>query len=319
MEYLERVLGIHVDYDSRELSDLPNDLNSRYYFKPVFLSGKKAVFVYTKGEPEAVNAVKKHMNRIENIDESSAVLVLDSVTSRYKEYLIREHIPFIVEGKQIYLPFMAVYLQERCDSDKTADSRLIPSAQLMLLNYIYNGCGEQTSASAAERLGLTATSVSRASRQLVKLGILKSKTIGVQKILYTDKTPAELFEFSKKYLLNPVKKTIYVSKSEINEKLVYGSYSALAEYSMLNPSQPEYFAAKSISKYEKTASGKLYDQTEQCAVELWRYDPEILSDGNCADRLSVALSLRDSVDERIEEAVEEMLLQVWRSIDGKRN
>ena len=35
-----------------------------------------------------------------------------------KEYLIREKIPFMVDGKQIYLPFLAVYLQERCSAEK---------------------------------------------------------------------------------------------------------------------------------------------------------------------------------------------------------
>ena len=37
------------------------------------------------------------------------------------------------------------------------------------------------------------------------------------------------------------------------------------------------------------------------------------------DRLSLALSLCGDRDERIEEAIEEMLEQVWRDIDGKRN
>jgi hypothetical protein len=33
----------------------------------------------------------------------------------------------------------------------------------------------------------------------------------------------------------------------------------------------------------------------------------------------VALALREDRDERVEEIVEEMLAQLWRDIDGKRN
>ena len=44
-----------------------------------------------------------------------------------------------------------------------------------------------------------------------------------------------------------------------------------------------------------------------------------LAESKCVDRLSLSLALRKDRDERIEEAVEEMLVQVWRDIDGKRD
>lgn len=37
------------------------------------------------------------------------------------------------------------------------------------------------------------------------------------------------------------------------------------------------------------------------------------------DGLSLALSLREDADERVEEAVEEMLNNLWRKIDGNRD
>ena len=88
---------------------------------------------------------------------------------------------------------------------------------------------------------------------------------------------------------------------------------------MLNPPAAEYFAAESIAAWNKSSSGKLHNSDDQCAVELWRYDPKRLADGKCVDRLSLALALKEDRDERIEEAVEEMLTGVWREIDGKRN
>ncbi|MCD8147959.1 MAG: MarR family transcriptional regulator, partial [Clostridiales bacterium] len=71
--------------------------------------------------------------------------------------------------------------------------------------------------------------------------------------------------------------------------------------------------------WEGVSSKQLQSSEDQYALELWRYDPKKLSDGEYVDRLSLAISLRDDRDERIEEAVEEMLAQVWRDIDGKRN
>lgn len=101
--------------------------------------------------------------------------------------------------------------------------------------------------------------------------------------------------------------------------MILSGYSALSEYSMLNPPTVKRFAASSISTWEKTSPLRLNDPNEQCAVELWRYDPKKLSAGGRVDRLSLALALRGDKDERVEEAVEEMLDEVWSETDGKRD
>ena len=319
MEYLTRVLGIHVDYKNGILTNLPNYIYSRYELKQVSLDGKDAVFVYPKVELDSVNAVKKHIDKISQISGTSAILVLDTLTYRYKEYLLRDHIPFIVDNKQIYLPFLALYLQERCDSEPIKTSELLPSAQMLLLYFIYNGCREIPSSKAARDLELTSTSISRASRQLVELKLLQSKAKGVHKMLFSDKTPEELFRFSKNYLFNPVKRTIYINKSDLSNELPLSSYTALSEYTMLSPSSITIYATDSIASFEKNSSTKLNNSTEQCAIELWRYNPIKLSNGKCVDKLSLALALSEDQDERTEESVDEMLAQTWREIYGKRD
>ena len=42
-------------------------------------------------------------------------------------------------------------------------------------------------------------------------------------------------------------------------------------------------------------------------LELWAYDPVLFSNKNTADSLSVALSFKDTNDERLEVAVEELI------------
>ena len=63
----------------------------------------------------------------------------------------------------------------------------------------------------------------------------------------------------------------------------------------------------------------LQDSNSQVAVEMWRYDLRKLSKKKMVDELSLALSLREDADERVEEAVEEMLNNLWRKIDGNRD
>lgn len=319
MDYLKRVLGVHVVYRDDVPKSLPHYIHVRYRIQKVTLDGKEVVFLYPKTELDSVSAIKKHIDRIQRTEEVPAVLVPDYLTYRQKEYLLRDHIPFIVDGKQIYLPFMAVYLQERGDGEKQGTEVMLPSSQLLLLHYIYQGCGELLTSVASQKLGLTPTSISRASRQLEELELIRTEKRGVQKVVFSEKTPEELFNFAKSYFCDPVKRTIYVPKTELKEKLLMSGYSALAEYSMINPPAMYCLAADSVAMWKNTSSRKLLNSDKQYSVELWRYDPKKLAEGECVDRLSLALALLKDRDERIEQAVDEMLIQVWRDIDGKRN
>lgn len=319
MEYLNRVLGLKTYYLNDEIKPMPNYIYARYDLRAVTLDGYKVIFVYPKEELESINVVKKHLSRIGKTETAPVVLILKHMTYRQKEYLLRDHIPFVVDGKQIYLPFMAVYLQERGDSENTEVSTMLPSSQLLLLYYIYHGCGELMTSSACVNLGFTPTSISRASRQLEELGLVHLEKRGVQKVIYTEKSPKELFDSARGNLISPVKRTIYVQKSNIKDDFLLSGYSALSKVSMLNPPTLESRAAGSIAALEKYASHRLLNSEEQCAVELWRYDPKRLSQDDHVDRISLALALSGDKDERVEEAIEEMMKQVWRDINGSRH
>ena len=118
MEYLDKVLGVKVTYDDVEFKHLPNFIATRYRLQMVSMNEQKMIFLYPKTELEQIEVLKKHIARIQKNENLPVVLVLRELSFRQKEYLIREKIPFIVDGKQIYLPFMAVYLQERCSAEK---------------------------------------------------------------------------------------------------------------------------------------------------------------------------------------------------------
>ena len=63
-------------------------------------------------------------------------------------------------------------------------------------------------------------------------------------------------------------------------------------------------------------TNSLQNSLVQVAVEMWRYNPRKLSMRNVVDELSLALALREDADERVEEAIEEMLNELWRKIGG---
>ena len=319
MEYLNKVLGIEVVYMNGKFEHLPNFIVTRYRLQRVSMNGQGVIFLYPKTELEQVEVLKKQIARIQKNENLPVVLVLNELSFRQKEYLIREKIPFIVEGRQIYLPFMALYLQERCNAEKKPREEILPSAQMLLLHFIYGGAQELSTSQAAKDLELTPTSISRASRQLEEMGLLHIRKAGVQRILYSEDSPKMLFQKTGDTLLNPVKRTVYIPKELVGTDLLESGYSALAEYSMLNAPNVRCYAAERISQWKDVMTNRLQNSQVQVAVEMWRYNPRKLSMRNAVDELSLALALREDADERVEEAVEEMLNELWRKIDGYRN
>ena len=319
MEYLNKVLGIEVVYMNGKFEHLPNFIVTRYRLQRVSMNGQGVIFLYPKTELEQGEVLKKQIARIQKNENLPVVLVLNELSFRQKEYLIREKIPFIVEGRQIYLPFMALYLQERCNAEKKPREEILPSAQMLLLHFIYGGAQELSTSQAAKDLELTPTSISRASRQLEEMGLLHIRKAGVQRILYSEDSPKMLFQKTGDTLLNPVKRTVYIPKELVGTDLLESGYSALAEYSMLNAPNVRCYAAERISQWKDVMTNSLQNSQVQVAVEMWRYNPRKLSMRNAVDELSLALALREDADERVEEAVEEMLNELWRKIDGYRD
>ena len=319
MEYLNKVLGVKVIYKDVEFKHLPNFIATRYRLQLVSMNEQKIIFLYPKTELEQIELLKKHIARIQKNENLPVVLVLKELSFRQREYLIREKIPFVADGKQIYLPFMAVYLQERCSAEKIPREEILPSAQMLLLHFIYGGAQELSTSQAAKDLELTPTSISRASRQLEEMGLLHIRKVGVQRIMQSEESPKTLFQKAGDKLLNPIKRTVYIPKKYVGTDLLESGYSALAEYSMLNEPNVRCYAAERISQWKDFTTNSLQNSKVQVAVEMWRYNPRKLSTRNTVDELSLALTLREDADERVEEAVEEMLNKLWRRIDCCRN
>lgn len=316
MKYLEEYLNIKLKY-GKQVNDFPNYINARYRIRKVQLNEVDAVFVYPLYDLENIEALKKHIASIQRKYSCPIILCLKHLTSRQKQCLLREQIPFIVEDKQIYLPFMAIYLQERNDPEKVERKSMLPSAQMVLLYFIQHHAQPINTSILVKELGLTSTSIQRAVEQLLGYGLIQIKKEGVQKKIFSESTPKELYESAQQYLLNPVKRTVYADAGPI-KGLLFSGYSALSEYSMLNPADIQYYAANHIHEV-KDISDHLQSTEHQAAIQIWRYDPKKLSNTNTVDPLSLALSFKDEEDERVEEAVEEMLEEYWRRLNGKGN
>ena len=139
MEYLDKVLGVKVTYDDVEFKHLPNFIATRYRLQMVSMNEQKMIFLYPKTELEQIEVLKKHIARIQNNENLPVVLVLKELSFRQKEYLIREKIPFIVDGKQFICPLWQCICRNGAAPKKRHGRKYFHRRRLLLLHFIYGG------------------------------------------------------------------------------------------------------------------------------------------------------------------------------------
>jgi len=138
------------------------------------------------------------------------------------------------------------------------------------------------------------------------------KKEGVRTIIFSDESRRDLFERAKPHLLNPVRKRFFIDHDEMPPGLPLSGFSALSGLTMLSKPQTDTYAFfGGITDFFNRCI--LVDSTVQVEIEIWRYNPGFLSkmDG-VVDSLSLVASLPDNDDPRIEEAVDELLSDLWR-------
>jgi hypothetical protein len=113
--------------------------------------------------------------------------------------------------------------------------------------------------------------------------------------------------------VSPVRDTWYIDDRPQNEYTRVGGENALAYYSMLSePRQHTIVIGKDAFRISKPQLGKLDKKFGFNKLEVWYYDPTILSKGNEIDKLSLYLSLKEHEDERLQGALKKMINEiVW--------
>jgi DNA-binding MarR family transcriptional regulator len=295
---------------------LPNYLVSRYTIKLVLFERQKVFFIYPKTELEQISTIKKHIQKIQTVEKIPVVLVLTRITARQRQNMVDAAIPFVVENKQCYLPFVGIMFTERCDAGVDFVEKLIPSAQMLLFYYILKNQKELYANEAVTALGVSAMTITRAVRQLEQIGLIHTYKNGVMKIITSKYDGRELFEQAKKYLFCPIKQKMYVRKENIDDSLLISGDNALSMYSMLNPSRLDCYAIGTEEKWGVKLEDTLIDDEQQAEIQIWKYNPKVLARNSTVDILSLAMCYVNDTDERIEEAVDEMLEQYWENRNG---
>ena len=78
----------------------------------------------------------------------------------------------------------------------------------------------------------------------------------------------------------------------------------------------ECFAVSKMPLCANGASKILLDSDKQLRLEIWNYDPLVLSNNKIVGLLPLVLSLQDDTDARVQQALDEALEQYWEKYNG---
>lgn len=301
------VFGLTINYKSWDKKQaLPLYVAGNYEIDEAIVSNNRFIVMMSPiGDLPTLPAMKKHIEKIQKIDDVPVAFYLKNLSDFRRKGMLESNIPFMTE-KQVFLPFIGTLLMEEKNNALYKEKFMFSTQQLFLM-YLYNRQNKLYVANVGKKLPYSAMTLSRAVKQLEASDLFLVYKDGVNKVIESKYDRRELFERAKPFLLDPVWKYGYIEKSRIDENMVLASESALAKNSMLNPSKLITYAIDEQKMDINQMENELVDPNKQIRLELWGYDPKLFSDDNVADGLSVALSLREIVDERIEEAIDECI------------
>ena len=314
-EFLEKALQQNVIMaENKEVyKKLPLAYRGRYDIYTVETNGVLWMAIHPKDDAGLV-ILRRDRAGVEKMTGLNCAIFLDRTTFYIKEKLIEEGIPFVIDGKQVFLPFIG-YLLSKENERELAPVHLISFlTQKMLLIAIYERWNEVKVSDAAKRLEVSKKSVSRCFDELEYLNIDVLGMKGKSRVINIPDDRKQLWQQIESVLRNPVIRRFILRKDMKLEKKA--GISALCEYSLLSDNAyPTYTVTKKELKASGVKEEKQVSELEEigCVVLELGYFIDFSGKG-LQDPLSVVLSLKgeEQEEERIDISINEMLEEyVW--------
>ncbi|NDV81551.1 hypothetical protein [Bacteroides sp. 51] len=314
-EYINNTLGIDIrvaPLNNQLYRNIPMYIIAAYDVNETTLFGQQVCLLHLK--EESIDAfppdtLKKQMQFVEQKTTLPVVFVFDSVASYNLMRYVKKGINFIIPGKQMFIPALMIDLRKVQDKIQQKTEHLLPVAQLVLFYHLQNEkLTGLTAKILAEKFNQSYRTMNRALNSLVDSGLCRliGKKDMLLEFVYSGK---ELWKESLQYLQNPVEKSTFTENNNPNPDIsCVSGMNALARYTMINDEYKKYYAVyrKNISKLN-IETNKYGGENE---IELWKYDPKVLSKDGVIDKLSLFLLFKDSEDERIQMEIETMIEEI---------
>ena len=319
-DYLLDTFGVNssLQEEKEEAKKLPLYLRGNYNLYSGLLNGQKITWAEVKNLDVATpDQLKKQSQILQEIfGPMPVVYVFNSLDPWQRNRLIEKKVGFAEPFRQLYIPKLFTQIRDGYGKGKGMTEvgyQLKTPAQLFLLYHLQvqrlEGLQLQE---IADLLNYSAMTITRSIKELIAHALLHVEGTKGKTVIF-EFEGKELWEKALPLMVSPLRETWYTDETPNNEYTRIGGENALAYYSLLaEPREKTIVIGKDTFRINKSQLGKLNKRYGFNKLEVWHYDPTLLSKGNEIDKLSLYLSLKDHEDERLQGSLKNMINQiVW--------
>ena len=300
-------------------SSLPKFLSNRYKFFAGQIAGQPCLFAADVGDANATPAeITKQLSRVQDSFPGLVIYAARHLNSDRRARLIATGQPFVIPGNQLYIPQLALDLREFYRArPKRSSEQLTPVAQAVLFYSILfdyqlrSDKNKRTPSCLARALYYSAMSVGRAFEELEDAGLANVTRHGRTKQIHVSSDGRSLINNARQMLRKPAKSTKYVRGALAIPPMKVAGESALSNTTGISSPELPVYAMHSGDWASTSIANNLtivdYEYKADAELELWHYRPDVLSDYDVVDPLSLYAQFWDDPNERIAMAAEEAL------------
>ena len=288
-----------------------------YKFYDGEFHGMPLLFAEPKGKVATPRCLSVTANNLTSLLQLPIVFLLPACPAYERQRLIDKDVYFVVSEKYVHLPMLLA--NERVRKTKQAKT-LTPVAQYLLLYHLQIGSIEGMAARDIEdKIPYSYASITLGLTCLEDLGLCKKVTeASKRKVIHFDMKGMNLWEQAQPFLVNPVEERIYCDGLLSDDSFPECGINALAHYTRLNPDS-ERTIMMSVKQLRNFKSSEALVRPNEfdgnIIIEAWKYPPVTATGvkAEWVDKLSLAISLREDEDPRVEGEVERLINETeWK-------
>lgn len=313
--YLRTMFGAQMMLEEyHAYGSLPMYLTENYQLSKLQVDTDKYVLAKPKDVIKLnVNTIKKQLTQIQKFTNLPPVLVLENLRLAQRNALIQAGIAFVVPEKQLYIPRFVMNLTEIESSIEDYGEHFAVATQVVFSYLLLEQIKETNAHQLSEQLHYSVAAINRALKELSYRKLLQTVGNSTRK-QYIISSGREFWENGKKYLFDPVKTRRYVKINFGHHGFQMSNDLALSRLSFLNGRSISYYASsvqafKTIDKAMILNEYDVFDHNYSI-VEIFRYDPKLLAQGNYIDVISLYAQFKDDKDERVQIEIESLVNEI---------
>lgn len=291
--------------DSNLNNKLSIYLKENYEFFQYNILGNDFVCMKSITNLQLKNYIKNY-NLVKQNTGLDVIILYDYLSLKDRNFLIDNRIDFVVPNSQIFILRLGVLLNDRINQNKILNNEKFTPLTQQIFAYIFkNGYKGRVIKvkDIEEHLSLVKMSLKRGLDILEYHKIIDIHKAHGNSYISLPMKRLDMLDKATPLLINPVLRSYFIFSKDLKKEWevnLYSSDCALARLTMLGFGEIDTFAISKIQDEKimhKLKNDKYYD--DMIEVQVYKYNPYILSENNCIDFISMYASLITSNDQRI--------------------